>query len=506
MAQIQPQSHTSPIGLLDLPLDLLLPIIQSFCFHCRGEPNAPYPEAQYVQDKRQWPHASPDPEDQKALLSLCLVSKEFRSLAQNVMYHDIRLERANNSLSPSADWKLPTLLQTIISRPDLARVVKSLRVNVYYTVEPRIDDIWDVCEQAAETLGLTLPGVWHRWAKGPREDLPIHMEEFFFRNMNDAVRADVGGEEGRYMVRELLKMLLALLPNLEHANIEPELPSPAAMRALGIESLPWKEVTLWESSRLMEMATNVETLTVTSAVYRCPIPASVKTVRIHCQQTTQWFTECLQNCTGITSFSYQTSSEYSFCLNTSYFTTDVGEIIRFLHGCRTTLKSLYLDIRHRPCGPTRLKARLLVSSLKEYTVLEDLLLCSNSLFPKSTITKEFPSDKVLIDILPSSISCLSILHPGGRVDGRFKKVLLRFANSIKCNKAQFPNLKCIQCDIREICEGDDGAIKKAFEEIGIDLVYKEFPRYDWSYETSPEGDCLPRLKCESCGPFEDDED
>ncbi|RSL74042.1 hypothetical protein CEP51_011669 [Fusarium floridanum] len=503
MAQIQPQAHTIPTGLLGLPLELLLPIIQSFCFHCRGEPDAPYPEAQYVQDKRQWPHASPDPEDRKTLLSLCLVSKEFRALAQHVMYHDIRLERANNSLSPSADWKLPTLLQTIISRPDLARLVKSLRVNMYYTVEPRIDDIWDVCEQAAGTLGLTLPGVWHRWAKGPWEDLPIHMEEFFFRNINDAVRADVGGEEGRFMVRELLKMLLALLPNLEHANIEPELPSPAAMRALGIESLPWKEVTLWESSRLMEMATNVETLTVTSAVYRCPIPASVKTVRIHCQQTTQWFTECLQNCTGITSFSYQTSSEYSFCLNTSYFTTDVGEIIRFLHGCRTTLKSLYLDIRHRCCGPTYLKARILVSSLKVYTVLEDLLLCFNSLWPTIRIPRELPSDQVLVDILPSSIARLSLLHRGGRINERFKKGLLGLANSIKSNKAQFPNLRCIRCDAREICEGDDGAISKAFEEVGIDLVYKEFPRYDWSYEMSSDGDRLPRLKCRRC---DDDED
>ncbi|RSM03633.1 hypothetical protein CDV31_010430 [Fusarium ambrosium] len=505
MAQIQPQAHTIPTGLLGLPLELLLPIIQSFCFHCRGEPDAPYPEAQYVQDKRQWPHASPDPEDQKALLSLCLVSKGFRALAQNVMYHDIRLERANNSLSPSADWKLPTLLQTIISRPDLARLVKSLRVNMYYTVEPRIDDIWDVCEQAAGTLGLTLPGVWHRWAKGPWEDLPIHMEEFFFRNINDAVRADVGGEEGRFMVRELLKMLLALLPNLEHANIEPELPSPEAMRALGIESLPWKEATLWESSRLMDMATNVETLTVTSAVYRFPIPASVKTVRIHCRLTTQWFTECLQNCTGITSFSYQASSQYLFCYDPSPFTTDVGEIIRFLNGCRTTLKSLYLDIRHRCCGPTYLKARVLVVSLKEYTVLEDLLLCSNSLWPKSTITKEFPSEQVLVDILPSSISRLSILHPGGRVDERFKEVLLGLADSIKGNKAQFPSLRCIRCDVREICEGDDGAIKKAFEEIGINLVYKEFPRYDWSYEMTSDGDRLPRLNCRRCGPFDDED-
>ncbi|KAL6352003.1 hypothetical protein LRP88_14815 [Fusarium phalaenopsidis] len=506
LAQMQPQSHTAPAGLLNLPLELLLHIIQSFCFHCRGEPDAPYPEAQNVQDRRQWPHASPDPADRKALRSLCLVSKEIRALAQDVMYHDVRLERIDDSWSFPADWKLPSLLQTMISRPDLAQVVKNLRVHLYYTVELRIDSIWDVCEQAAEALSLTIPDVWHRWARGIHEDLPEHMEEFFFRTMNDTVRADVGRDGGRYMVRELLRMLLVLLPNLEHANIEPELPSSEAMRALGIERLPWKELTLWDSPRLIEMATNIETLTVTSSIYRLPIPASVKTVRIHCQQTTPWLTDCLQNCTGITSFSFQASYHYLFCHNSPVFTIDVGEIMPLLDNCRTTLKSLYLDIRYRSCGYSSLLTKGPAVRLKKYNVLEDLLLCSNSLWPTIGITEELPSDQVLVDILPSSIARLGVLYLGGEIDERLKKVLLGLAGSIKGNKAQFPNLKCIRCDARKICEGDDGVISKAFKQIGIDLVYKEFPRYDWSYKMSTGGDRLPRLKCGNYGPFEDDED
>ncbi|RSL62931.1 hypothetical protein CEP54_005519 [Fusarium duplospermum] len=186
-----------------------------------------------------------------------------------------------------------------------------------------------------------------------------------------------------------------------------------------------------------------------------------------------------------------------FCYDPSPLTTDIGEIVRFLDGCRTTLKSLYLDIRHRSCGPPDLRTRGQVVNLKEYTVLEDLLLCSNSLWPAIEGAEELPRDQVLVDILPSSIARLSVLHPGGEIDERFKKVLLGLADSIKRNKAQFPSLRCIRCDVREICEGDDGAISKAFEEIGIDFVYKEFPRYDWSYKMSGDGDRLPRLKCSS---------
>lgn len=109
-----------------------------------------------------------------------------------------------------------------------------------------------------------------------------------------------------------------------------------------------------------------------------------------------------------------------------------------------------------------------------------------------------PSDQALVDIFPSSLTRLSLVTPRGKIDEKVKSALFRLAHYLEYNKVQLPNLECIQCDSKEICEGDDGAIANVFRQVGVDLVYKDFPRFDWSYETDPDAGYLPAIRCRMC--------
>ncbi|KAJ4172670.1 hypothetical protein NW754_002873 [Fusarium falciforme] len=78
------------------------------------------------------------------------------------MYHDVRLEQIDDDFMLPADRRLLSLLQTIVSRPDLARMVKNLRIYHHYKVEVHVDGIREIYQMAAEALSLTLLDIWER--------------------------------------------------------------------------------------------------------------------------------------------------------------------------------------------------------------------------------------------------------------------------------------------------------------------------------------------------------
>lgn len=345
MVQTRPQSNNDVAVFCSLPPELLTAIIQSFCFHCRGEPDAPYPEAKYVQDVNQWPHTALDPDDRKALHSLCLVSKRIRNIVQDIMYHDVRLERIDDDFMLPAYRRLPSLLQTIVSRPDLARMAKNLHIHHHYKVEVHIDSIREIYQMAAGALGLTLLDIWERMKDGAGETWFDYMTPFLLGKMNHIHRYQMETFRGFFMAGELLTMLLALLPNLEHANLDiHKPPTPEPLRALGVTRLPLRAFTTEGQDRLIKLAKNLDTLTFTKEAHLI-IPARVKTVWIHHQEGTFGIEHYLRRCKAITSLSWQTSSTRIFCYECGIFDVEVSEIIALLHKAHKTLKSLYLDIR-----------------------------------------------------------------------------------------------------------------------------------------------------------------
>ncbi|KAH7253179.1 hypothetical protein B0J15DRAFT_549905 [Fusarium solani] len=501
MVQTRPQSNNDVAGFCNLPPELLAPIIQTFCFHCRGEPDAPYPEAKYVQEANQWPHTTLDRDDRKTLNSLSLVSKRIRNIAQDIMYHDVRLERIDDDFMLPADRRLPSLLQTVVSRPDLARMVKNLRVHRHYKVEVHVDSIREIYQMAAEALCLTLLDIWERMKDDAGETWSDYMTPFLLGKMDHIHRYQMETLSGFFMAGELVTMLLALLPNLEHANLDiHKPPTPEALRALGVTRLPLRAFTTEGQDRLIKLAKNLDTLTFTKET-NLIIPARVKRVWIHHQEGTVRIEHYLRRCKAITSFSWQTSSTRVFCYECGIFDVEVSEIIALLHKTRRTLNSLYLDIRF-PYHQYPIKTEKPVGSLKQFTVLEHLLLCTHSVCPTTGPTRDMPSDQALVDILPSSLARLSLVTPRGKIDVKVKSALFELAHYLEHNKVQLPNLKCIRCDSKEIFEGDDGAIASAFRQVDVNIVYKEFPRFDWSYETDPDAGYLPVIRCHTCEEYE----
>ncbi|KAM0426486.1 hypothetical protein ACHAPT_008177 [Fusarium lateritium] len=420
------------------------------------------------------------------------------------MYHDGRLERIDNDSTYPEDLRLPSLLLTIVIRPNLARLVKNVSINRFYDVKLEVDYIRMIYEMAAEALGVTLLDIWERrkkvsiwqtWAKT--------METFLLGDVSDLDRSNLWYGECMFLLHDLLTMLLALLPNLVHANLDTLFnPEPSALRCLGVTRLPLRAVTTGDECEMMEMADSLEKVTLTDPGPRRWVPSTAKTVQIHHRARTPGIEGYVWDCNDISSFSLQLSSMRPYCSGESIFSVEVGETIGLLTKFCKTLKSLYLDIRFR-CHERSIETENPVRSLKEFTVLEDLLLCTHSVCPTTGATRNLPSDQALVDILSSSITRLSLVYPGGKTGEKVKSALLGLADHLKCNKEQFPNLTCIRCDPREICEGDNGAIGKAFRQVDVDLVYKEFPRYDWSYEMAPDGAQLPKLRCRTCN-YDDD--
>jgi hypothetical protein len=143
------------LQFLDLPVEIIRHICSMFCFHCatpimlRMEG---YPYQEYL------------PCSWQGLNELSQTCRLLCDIAQPMLYHHI----------PRCDVVL--LLRTLLARPDLAAVVRSVSNEEYsWTGNPTADDIpW--IEAAADRAGITVPPVWHV-ASGEWE---THVIEFLF--------------------------------------------------------------------------------------------------------------------------------------------------------------------------------------------------------------------------------------------------------------------------------------------------------------------------------------
>lgn len=114
-------------NLLDLPAEILNQICEQLCYHCRNPRHfVNADEEESVEDKR-------------ALAKLCRTSRILLNLGQSVLYHyyatgnlapvvDNGIERHSMPRRMPDDDKLALFLRTIIERPDLNQMVRSLQL------------------------------------------------------------------------------------------------------------------------------------------------------------------------------------------------------------------------------------------------------------------------------------------------------------------------------------------------------------------------------------------
>ncbi|KAL2136858.1 hypothetical protein VTI74DRAFT_584 [Chaetomium olivicolor] len=151
----------------------------------------------------------------KTLHSMCLVSKRFQPLVQSVLYHEFVSGYGDAWRSTKFSWdgRLASFVRTTAARPDLAALVKRVYVHCYL-LRPVTE------KEAQAALDEVISPTAHEYL--------AHFETMWNYVYNCA--------PFRVAALEMLGMLLALVPNLEHFSLQTVDPTEACPPAC---SQPW---------------------------------------------------------------------------------------------------------------------------------------------------------------------------------------------------------------------------------------------------------------------------
>ncbi|KAM5342714.1 hypothetical protein ACJ41O_013680 [Fusarium nematophilum] len=495
------ETMAHPAWILNLSTEVLWQIFGYFCLHCCGgfrEPYYPVPELEL----KEQPPRSTYAQHRQALFTVCLVSRRFRDIGQEIMYHEFLLGLTDPPppLHPYFHSpRLVPLIRTVSSRPDLARLLKTVFIEPGMMRHLDLNSARSVYQQAVESLGTTPSEIWRRRESTDfmvrQRTIDALMEQEFFKEFftGSSNLQEGGRDTSEYLPKvasELFALLVALLPNLEHllirAGFWPGDFPPGAMSALGVTSLPLKILYFDRPPRsLMEIAPSLENM-----IYggRSPLPVlpKMKTVRLRAPMLdTSDLSTLLSSFTGgIDTFEFTTLWANMWCVDEgTRMMVPPRTLVRLLGRFKSTLESLQLDFRYRVHKD--LDKRLEpIQTLKDFTALEDLFITTNSVY--NTKSLELPDDQSLVNLLPPSVVTLILAdHEFPPPPERLQRGLLGLAAHMKRNERHFSKLKVIKCDTKAMFA--DSHVMDKLSELGIDLKYEEFTRRDWSYKREPLG-------------------
>ncbi|KAK2676613.1 hypothetical protein RAB80_008799 [Fusarium oxysporum f. sp. vasinfectum] len=340
--------------------------------------------------------------------------------------------------------RLEPFLQTIASRPDLARSVKTVFLKVRLVESLDFDQSRKVFDTCARTFGSSAQDVSDK-RHDPRSST---IKRAFFRGTrppkNMRSRDFIPTAAG-----QLLSILVSILPNLDHIGIEEDRRwqldvSPVTLDVLGINSIPLKTLeTDYSLPNLLARTPELETL-LTSASDWFPNMPCLRNLHIRPRNAVQATTlgHLLSACTGtLSAFSY-----------TSFDSKIVG-VVSLLDKPRfhASLETLHLDMRHYSD-----RGNHEMPGLKQFTRLKRLFLHTYLLYGPNTppVARE--------------IACSSLLLTS------FRRVsyLLNFRNAHRRRMA----LKEIQSNADNVCDEYPEAL---FKSVGVDLIHQDSTLCCW---------------------------
>ncbi|KAI8716491.1 hypothetical protein NCS52_00943200 [Fusarium sp. LHS14.1] len=298
---------------------------------------------------------------------------------------------------------------------------------------------------------------------------------------------------------EILVLLVALLPNLQHLilndSLFPQLVFPAAASALDITRIPLKTLdAMVVPPSIISVAPDVETVHI-SPQDSYPKMPSVKRVyfRGYGSDDNVDVKKIISSCSSdLSTFSYQTAFNWSSVDQSVAKVLQPRTAVELLTNVCSSLQSLHLDMRFRVAFDRDSQVEPM-PSLKQFMRLEELFLTTNSLYNGSS--SMVSDQEFLVNLLPQSIKSVTFVDPEfPPPPERLRKGLLGLADARR-DDGLFPKLQELRCDSRQVC--DDGAIKHFFSQVGVDFKYQEFPTLDWSYSRSPLPAVSPRLAFEA---------
>ncbi|KAM6522630.1 hypothetical protein FALCPG4_012260 [Fusarium falciforme] len=348
---------------------------------------------------------------------------------------------------------------------------------------------------AANALQVDLGEVWKRRnlddkEKASRADHELRRE--LFLGPLHSINRGTHPRDLTVLVPELFAVLLALLPNLKHLAFSTtpttfsvgvgmaDVP-PAAMSALGVTKLPLRVLEAGFKPRYLSRVTpDLESLTCgrVGGLEESGFPR-LKSLRIRGTPVNRHnLGRIVESCPeSLSSFTYEASGFLETSID-SGLEHDVqpSDAVTHLSKFHDTLKSLCLDLRFHTRTPRDTGIDSL-PSLEDFTVLEDLFLATSAIYNFNNL--ELPHEDSLVDILPPNIVPLTLAKTWWLRAQRLRLGLLGLVEHKRCNPERFRKLKFVRCHTKEVCF--DSSVKDAFGEVGIDLVYEEFPRQDLSY-------------------------
>ncbi|KAF5562834.1 hypothetical protein FPHYL_5488 [Fusarium phyllophilum] len=338
--------------------------------------------------------------DRQTLCSLSLTCRQFRDVAQPILYHEFVLGYGDSWYSDAYQWedRLAPFIRTLARRPDLARLGKVIHIS-HHTLK------------AASALGVDLPAAWKKRVEisdsicpSEKFDWPGVYPIFSEFYLDDHPRMTEKQERqlrramtqksmpgGRCMNAELVAMLLAHTPNIEIISIQssPGWPTcgiaESSLTALGITHLPVKRLHLgMPAGPIIKISDHLETL----------------------------------NFQGyIISFEYEAGQRrWQDNVRTPDPIFQLSDAIDSLQRHKNTLQILHLDLSARPRDIKIVKQR---ANMRDFTALRHLWTNLLLLFPnpfrptlrRPVVAERSPADaEVLVEFLPHSIVSLEIYY------------------------------------------------------------------------------------------------
>ncbi|KAH7140275.1 hypothetical protein B0J13DRAFT_446790 [Dactylonectria estremocensis] len=502
------------ISLSDLPNEVLCNIFQQFCLHCRGEHDQPSTigtlslheqELRDQRGERKEGDASRYSEHYRLpLCSLSLTSKRFRDIAQPILHHEFVLGHGDSWKLEGSAWKkrLIHFMRTMRQRRDPAKLVKVASVHSRLITWIENQDARRAFLANSDAMYIDLPSLWTERAKKGISNQPSHFNYFrkalfdHGQGLEARAKESVGkryephyGHGDHWLMSQLVAMLLALLPNLEHFSTRECRPilgeSPGSSLAdLQLLHLPVKTLDLetWFSP-LVELASSLETLNIRGSWHSessVPKMPNLKVLRLepnfsispfrYLKESPSFLQDILLACTGgLRTFAFEAprAGGHRKYLDTGH--PELGRVLNLLHNHQKTLNCLHLDIRRVILPRVR---EYLHPDLTDFTSLEHLLLSSDALpiSPKDTKDYQFFNQK-----LPPSIKSLSFPVSRSINDPSLEKEIHWLAWSKTLEPTLLPNLRQVICDIEHPISDD---VANKFGQVGVKFGYKLWNRFE----------------------------
>lgn len=441
--------------------------------------------------------------DRQALVSLSLVSRRFREIAQSILYHEFVLGYDDSWRTDLYTWdgRLISFMRTLRQRRDLARLVRVVYVHPRLLWAINRDRPRDVLGEAAETLGIDLAEIWKsRIPRPERSDMtgkPTNRELFlaplvygpsyaavYYRDVRTRWR------ERDWVAAELVAMLIAQLPSLEYLGLQRcsrwtsggGVPT-SALAALNISSLPIRRLDIGpRPDDVIRLSPGLETLNLHAIDFYKEYPPlpKLKILRMtECWFEKTFLKDILNACiSGLQTFAYESrppTQSRSFIGGASrrniprHF--QLSDAVSLLSCHQRTLKSLHLDLSTQGRVVGKIEDGL---HLKDFAVLEHLSIGSEMIYGFDGIQDQgFPHSEALIRLLPASLVSLSIQTKQMGETGRamLEKGLVRLAEAKQHQPDQFPKLRWVQCELGN----ETGWLSNMFEVVNV-----QFTSSSWS--------------------------